>query len=117
VTATIFTEFLPARPHKASAGRRRRHVKELPWRLHEIAPGAVTILVTPIWCDGSGAFERAFLARALDAQGQIIKFKSGGSARIAALLQKAYPRADWNRAQTWRAADNTLTARPRQRAA
>ncbi|OUD03366.1 hypothetical protein [Streptomyces swartbergensis] len=108
--ATV-TEALPARPRKASAGRRRRHQQQLPWRLHQIAPDAVTILVTPIWMDGTGRSVRHYLARAFDTNGQIIKFQAGGSRRIASLLQGAYPQADWNRAQTWHADTNTLTVR------
>ncbi|MET9521461.1 hypothetical protein [Streptomyces coeruleorubidus] len=104
-------EALPTRPRKASAGRRRRHQHQLAWRLHQIAPGAATILVTPIWLDGSGHSVRHYLARALDRDGQIIKFAAGGSQRIAALLQGAYPQADWNRPQTWTAETNTVTVR------
>jgi hypothetical protein len=108
--ATVL-ETLPARPRKASAARRRRHQHQLPYRLHEIAPGAVTILVTPIWTDATGDTERTYLARALNSEGRIVKFQAGGSARIAALLQGAYPQADWNRPQTWHADTNTLTVR------
>lgn len=104
-------EALPVRPYKASASRRRRHHTQLPYRLHQIAPEAATILVTPIWTDATGATERTYLARALDPAGRIIKFRHGGSRRIAALLQGVYPTADWNRPQTWTAATNTLTVR------
>ncbi|MFJ2961231.1 hypothetical protein ACIPIC_02840 [Streptomyces collinus] len=108
---TTVMEALPARPRKASASRRRRHQHQLAWRLHQIAPGAATILLTPIWTDATGATERTYLARALGRDGQIIKFQAGGSRRIAALLQGAYPQADWNRPQTWTAATNTVTVR------
>ena len=74
-------EARPVHPRKASAGRRRRHLRQLPWRLQQIAPGAVTILVTPIWMDGSGESVRHYLARALDSAGRIITFAPGGSAR------------------------------------
>ncbi|MFI8191443.1 hypothetical protein ACIF8T_21910 [Streptomyces sp. NPDC085946] len=104
-------EALPARPRKASASRRRRHQHQLPWRLRQIAPGAATILVTPIWTDATGITERTYLARALDSYGRIIKFQPGGSQRIAALLQGAYPAADWSRPQTWHAETNTITVR------
>ncbi|GAB2718493.1 hypothetical protein [Streptomyces bullii] len=110
MTAPVL-EALPSRPRKASASRRRRHQHQLPWRLHQIAPGATTILVTPIWTDATGTTERTYLARALDARGQVIKFAAGGSRRIASLLQGAYPCADWNRPQTWHAETNTLTVR------
>ncbi|MFJ9740880.1 hypothetical protein [Streptomyces sp. NPDC101166] len=108
---TVVVEHLPVRPRKASASRRRRHVQQLPYRLHQIAPGAATILVTPIWTDRSGDGVRNYLARALDARGRILKFPAGGSQRIASLLQGAYPAADWDRPQTWNAASNALTTR------
>lgn len=110
-------EVQPLHPRKASAGRRRRHARQLPWRLQQIAPGAVTILVTPIWMDGSGSGVRHYLARALDADGRIIKFAPGGSQRIASLLQTAHPGANWDHPLTWTAASNTLTDRISRKAA
>ncbi|MFR9796575.1 hypothetical protein ACL02U_11825 [Streptomyces sp. MS06] len=107
--ATI--EALPTRPRKASASRRRRHLKQLPHRLHQIAPDAATVLVTPIWTDTSGPSTRHYLARALDPHGRLIRLPAGGSQRIAALLQGAYPTADWDRPHTWTAASNELTER------
>lgn len=108
---TAVLEALPVRPRRSSASRRRRHHTQLPYRLHQIAPGAVTILVTPIWMDSSGTSVRHYLARALDADGRVVKFAAGGSRRIASLLQGAYPGADWNRPQTWHAGANRLTER------
>jgi hypothetical protein len=108
---TASCEARPLHPRKSSAGRRRRHMRQLPWRLRQIAPGAATILVTPIWMDGSGSSVRHYLARALDADGQIIKFAAGGSQRIASLLQAVYPGANWDQPQSWNAAANTLTNR------
>lgn len=108
---TTTLEALPARPRKASAGRRRRHHTQLPYRLRQIAPGAATILLTPIWMDGTGRSVRHYLARALDRDGRIVRFHAGGSQRIAALLQGAFPAADWNRPQTWHAETNSLTVR------
>lgn len=108
---TSILEPLPVRPRRSSASRRRRHHTQLPYRLHQVAPGAVTILVTPIWTDTRGTSERTFLARALDGQGRIVKFPAGGSRRIASLLQGTYPCADWNRPQTWTADTNRLTER------
>ena len=104
-------EVRPVRPRKASASRRRRHERQLPYRLHQIAPGAATILVTPIWMDGTGASVRHYLARALATDGRIIKFAPGGSQRIASLLQAVYPGANWDHPLTWTAATNTLTDR------
>lgn len=108
---TADRETHPVHPRKASAGRRRRHARQLPWRLQQIAPGAATILVTAIWMDGTGHGVRHYLARALAADGRIIKFAPGGSQRIASLLQGAYPGANWDHAQTWTVASNTLTDR------
>jgi hypothetical protein len=103
-------EALPVHPRRSSASRRRHHT-QLPYRLRQIAPGAVTILVTPIWTDSRGPAERTYLARALDAHGRIVKFPAGGSRRIAALLQGSYPAADWNRPQTWTADTNQIAER------
>jgi hypothetical protein len=114
---TADCEQMPVHPRKASASRRRRHQRQLPWRLHQIAPNAATILVTPIWMDGTGRSVRHYLARALDADGRIIKFAAGGSQRIASLLQAVYPDANWDQPLTWRAADNSLTGRLNRRAA
>ena len=104
-------EARPVRPRKGSASRRRRHKRQLPFRLHQIAPGAATILVTPIWMDGTGSSVRHYLARALTADGRIIKFVPGGSQRIASLLQAVYPGANWDHPLTWTAATGTLTDR------
>jgi len=108
---TATAELLPVHPRRASAARRRRHRQQLPYRIHQIAPGAATILVTPIWTDGHSDGVRHYLARALDGHGRILKFPAGGSQRIAGLPQGAHPAADWNRPQTWHAATNTLTTR------
>lgn len=104
-------EALPLRPRKASASRRRRHQTQLAHRIRRIAPGAATVLVTPIWTDTTGAAERHFVARALTADGRFLKFQAGGSRQITALLQGAYPGANWDHPHTWTAASNTLTDR------
>lgn len=104
-------EVHPLHPRRASASRRRRHVKQLSYRIHQIAPGAVTILITPLWTDTTGASTRHVVARALTADGQVIKFQAGGSRQIATLLQGAHPAANWDHPQTWRADTNTLTDR------
>jgi len=108
--ATVI-ETLPLRPRKASAGRRRRHQTQLAHRINRIAPGAVTVLVTPLWTDASGARERHFVARALNRDGVFLKFQAGGSRQITSLLQGAWPGANWDHPQTWTAATNTLTDR------
>lgn len=108
--ATV-VEVLPLRPRKASAARRRRHQARLHHRLQQIVPGAATILITPLWTDGTGQNERHYLARALTPDGQVIKFRAGGSRQITALLQGAFPAANWDHPQTWTAATRTLTDR------
>ncbi|BBC30066.1 hypothetical protein SGFS_013600 [Streptomyces graminofaciens] len=110
MTATVI-EVLPVRPRKASAARRRRHQARLYHRLNQIVPGAATILITPLWTDGTGREERHYLARALTPDGRVLKFQAGGSRQITALLQGAYPAADWDHPQTWTAATNQLTDR------
>lgn len=114
---TVEQETQQVRPRRASASRRRRRHQQLAWRLHQVAPDAVTILVTPIWMDGCGKGVRHYLARAFDSDGQIIKFAAGGSQRIASLLQAVYPGANWDQPQSWNAATNTLTNRISRRVA
>ncbi|MCX4697056.1 hypothetical protein [Streptomyces sp. NBC_01373] len=95
---------------RASASRRRRHLKQLAYRVHAIVPGAVTVLLTPVWTDCAGPFERRVVITARNADGQHLKLPRGGTARLAALMQGAFPAADWNRPQTWRADSNQVTA-------
>lgn len=106
----LVSEFLPVHPRRASAGRRRRHRTQLAYRVARIVPGAATILLTPVWSDAKGPMEQVFLARALSPDGQPLRLPQGGSRDIAALMQSAFPRADWQRAQTWHADTNQLTA-------
>ncbi|MFF2852604.1 hypothetical protein ACFVT5_40885 [Streptomyces sp. NPDC058001] len=109
-------EPLPVRPRKASASRRRRNTTRLPYRLAKLAPGAVTILLVSTWTDAKGPTERTFLATARDATGAKVQLPPGGSRDIAALVQGAFPGADWDRNQTWHADGNhltTLAAKPR----
>ncbi|WP_069883469.1 hypothetical protein [Streptomyces luteocolor] len=107
---TMNHESHPLHPRRSSAGRRRRHVKQLPHRIQQIAPGARTVLVTPVWTDTHGPMERVYVvtARAHDRE-QRLPLPVGGSYRIAALLRGAFPTADWDLPQTWRADTNTLT--------
>lgn len=114
---TIDREAHPLHPHKASASRRRRHVKQLPYRIREIAPGAATVLLTPVWVDAHGPAERVFVVVARDADGGQLKLPRGGSRRLASLMQAAHPAADWNQTQTWRAAGNQLVSWTARRAA
>jgi hypothetical protein len=106
---TLVDEYLPVRPRKASASRRRRHLARLPYRLRQYAPSAVSILLAPVWTDTQGPQERVFVARALDANGTPVNIPQGGSRAIASLLQGAFPGADWNQTQTWHAKTNQLT--------
>lgn len=114
---TADRETHPVRPRRASASRRRRHSKQLAYRIGRIAPGAVTVLVTPLWTDSTGSGVRHVVARALTAEGRVLKFQAGGSRQITALLQGAYPGANWDHPQTWRADSNTLTDRTTRREA
>lgn len=107
---TADREAHPLHPRKASAGRRRRHAKQLAWRIHEVAPGAVTVLITSYWSDATGVAHRVLIAQCLDADGQRVSLPRGGSNRLASLLQGAFPDADWDTTQTWRADTNQLTA-------
>ncbi|WP_331445812.1 hypothetical protein [Streptomyces xanthochromogenes] len=105
---SIVAEHLPTRPCKSSAGRRRRHVKQLGYRIHQIAPTAYTVLLNPIWTDAHGAPEVVFMATVRDGSGRALKLRSGDSRQLAALVQGAFPTADWSRPQTWRADINGL---------
>lgn len=101
------TPTIPLR--RSSAGRRRRHCKQLPFRIGQIAPGAWTVLLTPVWVDPKGVTTRKYLAVVRDQAGQRLRLPATGSARLAALLQAAHPEVDWDRAVTWRADSNTVT--------
>ncbi|MET7975817.1 hypothetical protein ABZW44_22780 [Streptomyces mirabilis] len=114
---TMDREVHPLHPRKASASRRRRHCKQLPWRIHAVVPGAVTVLLTPVWTDVHGPMERVFVVTARDAEGRHLKLPRGGSRQIAALVQGAFPAADWNQPETWRADGNRLTTWQQRRGA
>lgn len=107
---TMDRETHPLHPRKSSAGRRRRHAKQLGYRVHRIAPGAMTVLLTPVWTNVHGPSERVYVVTAR-AEGckQHLKLPRGGSRQLTALMQGAFPGADWNRAQTWHADTNQLT--------
>lgn len=107
---TTDTGTRPEHPRRASASRRRRHSKQLAWRIHSIIPGAATILLTPVWTDRDGPMVRKFVATARNADGQHLKLPRGGTMRLAALMQGVFPAADWNRPQSWRADSGRLTA-------
>lgn len=108
---TMYREHLPQHPRRASAGTRRRHLKYLPWRISQLVPGAATVLLTPVWTDlnsnETGRLDISFMALVRDGSGLPMKLPTGGSQRLAALLQGAFV-ADWSRSQTWRAETNTL---------
>ncbi|WP_405883560.1 hypothetical protein OG747_36285 [Streptomyces sp. NBC_01384] len=114
---TADREAHPLHPRKASAGRRRRHQRQLPWRIHTIAPAAVTVLLAPHWSDATGEVHRVFIAQCFDTDGNRLNLPRGGSARLAALMQGAFPAADWNRPQTWHADGNQLTTWQQRRVA
>ena len=92
-------------------------MKQLPWRVREIAPGAATVLLSPAWLDVHGPLERVFVVVARDADGDRLKLPRGGSRRLASLMQAAYPAADWNQTQSWRADSNQLLSWQARRAA
>ena len=110
-------EAQPLHPRRASAGRRRRHRTQLGYRGSRIAPGAVTVLLAPVWTDASGPMERVFIAQCMNAEGQRLKLPSGGSRHLATLMQGVFPAADWNQAQSWRADTNQLTSWRQRQAA
>lgn len=109
---TLVAEHLPTRPCKSSAGRRRRHLKQLAYRIHQVVPTAHTVLLTPVSTTEHGDPEVVFMALVRDVHGQAVKLRSGGSRQLAALVQGAHPSADWSRSQTWRADSNSLTVLP-----
>ncbi|MCW7941610.1 hypothetical protein AAW14_06060 [Streptomyces hygroscopicus] len=106
---TMDHEANPLHPRRASAARRRRHRRQLGYRIHRIAPGAITVLLTPVWTDVHGPMERVFVVTARNADGHQLKLPRGGSRQIASLMQGAYPNANWDRTHTWRADSNQLT--------
>lgn len=114
---TMDHETHPLHPRKASAGRRRRHLKQLPFRIHQIAPDAVTVLLAPVWLDNTGEARRVFTARCLTVDGNQVQLPRGGSRRLADLMQGAFPDADWNQPLTWRADSNRLTTWRQRQAA
>lgn len=116
---TADREMHPLHPRRASAGRRRRHARQLAWRIHQVAPDAATVLLNPYWSDSHGPAERVYVVTARDANGNRIKLPRGGSRRIASLMQGAFPAANWDTVQTWNAERNLLSAwrKPVQEAA
>jgi hypothetical protein len=103
----MYREHLPQHPRRCSAKRRHRHLRQLRYRISLLVPGAATILLTPVWTDTSGDMEIVFMALVRDRNGLPMKLPTGGSQRLAALLQGAFV-ADWSRSQTWRADTNAL---------
>lgn len=106
---TTAVELLPVRPHRAGARRRRRHLKQLPYRLHQIAPGAATILVTSVLWKDEGESELHFHLVVRDADGQQVPMPRDETTDVVTALQKAFPSADWTRAQTWHWRGNRLS--------
>lgn len=98
----------PAHPKKASAGRRRRHVKQLPWRIHQLLPDAKVVLVTPVL--GADGNDRLVVTVARDAWGERLPVTADVRRQVVAWLQGAFPDADWTQAQTWRADTNEVVA-------
>lgn len=104
----LVRETLPVRPRKASAHKRRQRHARLAYEISLLAPGAVTVLVTPVWMTGMADGERTYMAVARDTGGEQIRRSPGAGLRITALLQAVWPCADWDRPQTWHADTNRL---------
>lgn len=107
---TTMTEFLPEYPRKTSAHKRRQCRTRLPYELHQIVPGAVSVLATAVHSSLSPAPEQMFITVVYDADGGRIWPSTAGRTRIVQLLQGAFPQADWSVSQSWRADTNRLTA-------
>lgn len=114
---TVDREAQPLHPRKASASRRRRHTKQLPFRIHAVAADAVTVLLAPVWLDATGPGHRVYIAQCLNGDGRRLKLPRGGSQQLAALMQGAFPEADWDQPQTWHANGNRLTTWQQRQAA
>jgi hypothetical protein len=108
---SMVAEHLPTRPRKASAGRRRRHLTQLAYRIHQIVPAAHTVLLMPTVTTDRYP-EVVFTALVRDESGEALKLRCGDSRQLAALVQGAFPTADWSRPQTWRADINGLATVP-----
>jgi hypothetical protein len=93
---------LPLYSRRSSAHTRRHHLARLPFRIDQIAPGAVSILLAH-QPDGTPQ------ALVRDAAGNRIDLPRGASRHLAERLRAAFS-ADWSVPQTWRADTNTLTA-------
>lgn len=108
---TTIAEFNTARPRRCSAGTRRHHRTYLPYRLREQLPGAATVMVTPVfWSDPAEVRpECVFHAVYFTAEGRRIVPRQTVTPRVVSLLQGAFPEADWQQSQIWRADTNQLT--------
>lgn len=93
---------LPLYSRRSSAHTRRHHVARLPYRIDQIAPGAMSILLAH-QADGTPQ------ALVRDESGARIDLPRGASRHIAERLRAAFA-ADWSVPQTWRARTNSLTA-------
>lgn len=107
---TATGEWSTARPRKASAGTRRHRIKYLTWQLRQHYPNAHQVFVTPItWADDSDRPDVLYTVSAYDSNGRRIVGRPAANARVVALLQGAFPAADWWQPQTWHAATNRLS--------
>lgn len=109
-TAFLPVEFLPTRPRRASAHKRRQRRARLAYDLHRIVPGAVSVLAIPIQLGTPGRLETVFNAVIYGPAGERIMPPAESTPRIVTLLQGAFPAADWSVCQSWRADTNALTA-------
>lgn len=105
--ARVLREHRPERPRYPSKARMHRHHRQLAYRVRQLAPGAMSIVLTPTWTGSTGELNVTFMALVRDADGLQLKLPRGGSQRLAELLQGAF-KADWTRCQVWHADDNRL---------
>lgn len=103
----VLREHRPERPHYPSKSRMHRHHRQLTYRVRQLAPGAVSVVLTPIWTGTTDDLHIVFTALVRDAAGLQVKLPRGGSQRLAELLQGAF-KADWRRCQVWHADGNRL---------
>jgi hypothetical protein len=104
----LVREHRPERPRYSSKARMHRHQRQLSYRVHQLVPGAASVVLTPTWTGASiDDLHVVFMALVRDVNGIQPKLPRGGSQRLAELLQGAF-KADWRRCQVWHADGNRL---------
>ncbi|MFD9630144.1 hypothetical protein [Streptomyces violascens] len=106
--ARVLREHRPERPRYPSKARMHRHHRQLTYRVRQLAPGAMSVVLTPTWTGATiNDLHLTFMALVRNADGLPLKLPRGGSQRLAELLQGAF-KADWTRCQVWHADTNRL---------